>query len=83
MKYKITPKTNEEYISLTYGCKSFLDSNRFLSLGLDELANNLDKDDFKILKKQFPDKWQFLNEKLSHPFEYFNSIDDYTNPLII
>ena len=59
----------------------FLDSNRFLSLGLDELVNNLDKDDFKILEKEFPDKWQFLNEKLSYPFEYFNSIDDYKKPV--
>ena len=27
----VIPKTNEEYISLTYGCIRFLDSYRFLS----------------------------------------------------
>ena len=38
-------------------------------------------DDFKILKKEFPDKWQYLNKKLAYPYEYFNSIDDYKKPV--
>ena len=37
--------------------------------------------DFKILKKKFPDKWQYLNKKLAHPYEFFNSIDDYKKPV--
>ena len=28
--FEITPKTNEEYISVTYGCIRFIDSYRFL-----------------------------------------------------
>ena len=36
---------------------------------------------FKILKKEFPDKWQYLNKKLAYPYEYFNSIDDYKKPV--
>ena len=28
-----------------------------------KLVHNLDEDDFKILKKKFPDKWQYLNKK--------------------
>ena len=75
--FDIIPKTNEEYISVTYGCIKFIDSYRFLSSGLDSLVKNLDEDDFKILKKEFPDKWQYLNKKLSYPYEYFNSINDY------
>ena len=75
--FDIIPKTNEEYISVTYGCIRFVDSYRFLSSGLDSLVKNLDEDDFKILKKEFPDKWQYLNKKLAYPYEYFNSIDDY------
>ena len=75
--FNIIPKTNEEYITVTYGCIRFVDSYRFLSSGLDSLVKNLDEDDFKILKKEIPDKWQYLNKKLAYPYEYFNSIDDY------
>ena len=38
-------------------------------------------DDFNILKKQFPDKWQYLNKKVAYPYRYFNSIDDYKKPV--
>ena len=79
--FDIIPKTNEEYISVTYGCIRFIDSYRFLSSGLDSLVKILDEDDFKILKKEFPDKWQYLNKKLAYPYEYFNSIDDYKKPV--
>ena len=48
---------------------------------MDKLVKNLDEDDFKILKKEFPDKWQYLNKKLAYPYEYFNSIDDYKKPV--
>ena len=33
--FDIIPKTNVEYISLTYGCIKFIDSYRFLSNSLD------------------------------------------------
>ena len=65
VKFKIIPKTNEEYISVKYGCIRFIDSYRFLSESLDKLVKNLDEDDFKILKKEFPDKWQYLNKKVA------------------
>ena len=35
------PKTNEEYISVTYGCIGFIDIYRFLSSGLDSLVETL------------------------------------------
>ena len=35
------PKTNEEYISVTYGCIRFIDSYRLLSMCLDGLVKNL------------------------------------------
>ena len=34
VKFKIIPKTNEEYISVVYGCIRFIDSYRFLSSSL-------------------------------------------------
>ena len=66
VKFDIIPKTNEDYISVTYGCIRFIDSYRFLSSGLDSLVKNLDEDNFKILKKEFSDKWQYLNRKLAY-----------------
>ena len=48
---------------------------------MDKLVKNLDEVDFKILKKEFPDKWQYLNKKLAYPYEYFNNIDDYQKPV--
>ena len=77
VKFKIIPKINEEYIIVKNGCIRFIDSYRFLSESLDKLVKNLDVEDFKILKKKFPDKWQYLNKKLAYPYEYFNNIDDY------
>ena len=76
VKLKIIPKTNEEYITVKYGCIRFIDSYRFLSESLDKLVKNLDEDDFKILKKEFLDKWQYLNKKLAYPYQNFNSIND-------
>ena len=48
---------------------------------MDKIYKNLDEDEFKILKKEFPDKWQYLNKKLAYPNEYFNSIDEYKKPV--
>ena len=138
VKFDIIPKTNEEYISVTYGCIRFIDSYRFLSSGLDSLVKTLvdnsnktlknlkeevvDNDEIlniineiieddktiKDLKKDYPneiknleealldymgendlkvlktgllDKWKFLTKKLAHPYENFNSIDDYQKPV--
>ena len=36
--FDIIPKTNEEYISVTYGCIKFIDSYRFQSSSLDSLV---------------------------------------------
>ena len=55
------PRTNEENISVTYGCIRFIDNYRFLSRGLDDLVKTLDSDDFNLLKKKIPDKWESLN----------------------
>ena len=51
VKFDTTPKTNEEYISVTYGCIRFIDSYRFVSSGLDSLVKTLVDDSHKSLKK--------------------------------
>ena len=50
VKFDIIPKTNEEYISVTYGCIRFIDSYRFLSDSSGKLVKNLDVDDLKVSK---------------------------------
>ena len=71
VKFKNFPETNEEYISVTFGCIRFIDSYRFISSSLDKLVKVSDNEEFVILKKEFPDKWQYLNQKLAYSFEYF------------
>ena len=48
--FDIIPKTNEEYIAVTYGCIRFIDSYRFLSSGLDSLVQTLVDNGHKTLK---------------------------------
>ena len=103
VKFEILPKTNEEYISIRYGCIRFIDSYRFVSGSLDSLVkiivdsshktlndfekeivneikiltredrykndypdeveklevslNFMGQNDLKVLKTEFPDKW--------------------------
>ena len=81
VKFDNIPTTNEEYISVTYGCIRIFDSYGFLSRSLGGLVKKLNEDDFKILKKEFPDKWQYLNKKIAYPNENFNNIDDFKKPV--
>ena len=53
VKFHIIPQTNGQYMSVAYGCIRFIDSYRFLSLELDEIVRNLDKEHFKFWKKNF------------------------------
>ena len=48
--FEIKPKTNEEYISVTYGCIRFLDSCRFLQSRLDSLVKTLVDNSNKTMK---------------------------------
>ena len=51
VNFNIIPKTNEEYISVTYGCIIFIDSHRFLSSSMDLLVKTLVDNSHKTLKK--------------------------------
>ena len=71
VKFDILPKTNEEYISVTYGCIRFIDSYRFLSSSLDSLVKMLVDNSHKTLKafeEETVDNDEILNivNKIKH-----------------
>ena len=49
----------------------------------DASLNFIGEKDLKILKSEIPGKWKYLTRKLAYPYEYFKSIKDYKNLLII
>ena len=77
--FHVIPKTNEEYISISYGCIRFIDSYRFLQSSLDGLVKTVDE--LSLLKREFPSNWELLNKKLAYPYEYFKSLEDYDLPI--
>ena len=68
VKFDIIPKTNEEYISVTYGFIRFIDSYRFLSSGLDSLVKTLVDNSNKTLKN--------LKEEIVENNEILNIINE-------
>ena len=81
VKFETNPETNEQYISVTCGCISFIHSYSFLSDSLDKSVEISAEVDCKNLKKELPDHWEILNKNLSYPYENFNSIEDYQEPV--
>ena len=39
------------------------------------------ENDLKLLKTEFPDKWENLTKKLAYPYLFFNCIEDYQKPV--
>ena len=50
VEFKIIHETNEEYISIRYGCVRFIDSYRILSSGLDKLVETFVDNSHKSLE---------------------------------
>ena len=69
VKVDIMPKTNEEYLSVKYGRIRFIDSYRFLIVGLDGLVRTLDINHLEILNKRFLENWNIINKKLAYPHD--------------
>ena len=64
VKFDIIPKTNEEYISVTYGCIRFIDIYRFLSSSCVSLVKTLVDNSHKTLKdlkEEIVDNNEILN----------------------
>ena len=81
VKFDYSPKTNDDSMSVTYGCIIFTDSYRFLSSRWDSLVKTLVNIDFEFSKKGVPGKWEHPNKQLAYPFDHFNSFDDYKKPV--
>ena len=79
VKFKIIPKTNEEYISVRYGCIRFNDSHIFLSRSLDKLVKTLVEISHKTLKKlkEIVDNDEFL--KIVNKIKILLEEDRYIN----
>ena len=64
VKFDFIPKTNEEYISETYGCIRYIDNYRFLSSSFDSLVKTLVDNRNKTLenlKEEIVDNDEILN----------------------
>lgn len=79
----VLPVNKERFISFTYhhenGIKfRFIDSLRFMGASLDTLTSTLAKDDFKILRLEFPDlcdeSFNLLTRKGVFPYDYIDNL---------
>ena len=72
---QVIPKTDERYTSIIVNRNIiFSDSLQFLKASLDNLALNLEDNDFKHLLSEFPeDKLELLRKKDSYPYEWVDS----------
>ena len=64
VKFDITPKTNEEYVSVTYACIRLMNSYRFSSTSLDSLVKTLvdnSNKTLKVLKEEIIDNDEILD----------------------
>ena len=68
VNFDIIPKTNEGYISVTYGCVRFIGRYRFLSSRLDSLVKTIVNNSHKTLKD--------LKEEIVDNDEVWNVVDE-------
>ena len=81
--FEVTPKTNEEYISVKFGCIRFIHSYRFLSSSLGSLVKTLVDNSHKTLKdfeEEIVDNDEILN--IVNEIKMLNRKDKYKNDSI-
>ena len=80
-KFSVIPRSNDEYMSVNYGCVKFLDTMRFQQDSFEKLTESLNDHDYFHLKQQFPNHWMIPKKKLAYPYEFSESLDDYEKPI--
>ena len=77
----VIAKTIEEYMAVNYRCIKFLDSMRFLTASMEDLTKSMKDCDYIHLKKNFPNHWMLLKNKLAYPYEFYKTSADYEKPI--
>ena len=79
--FEVIAKNAENYICLTVRLQQrkikilFLDSFKFLSSSLQSLGQSLPDSEKHLIKKEYPNNYQYLLGKLCFPYEYVDSFD--------
>lgn len=77
----VVAKTAENYICLTIRLQQrkikilFLDSYKFLSSKLESLGETLPDSEKFLIKREYPNNYQYLLGKLCFPYEYVDSFE--------
>ena len=79
---QVIPKTDERYTSIIVNRNIiFSDSLQFLKASLDNLALNLEDNDFKHLLSEFPeDKLELLRKRDLYPYQWVDSYRKFLYP---
>ena len=81
IKLSVKSRTNEEYMSVKYGCIQFLESMRFQPGSMEFLTESSKDEDWIHLKEEFPNHWGILKKKLAHPYEFHKNLEGYEEPI--
>ena len=65
VKLSVMPRTNEDCMSVSYGCVKFFHRIEFQQASLEELSQSLNEEDFIHLKYEFPNHWMVLSKNLA------------------
>ena len=78
---QVIPKTSEKCMSIIINKNIiFLDSLQFCNSSLNNLASNLNNEDFKHLMLEFPiEKLEILKRKESYPYEWVDSYEQFNH----
>ena len=77
VQFGLVSKLNENFLSFVYGSLRFIDPMNLLQGTLDQLPSNLKLQDLVGTKKKQLGSLELYSQKISYPYKYFNSIDDY------
>ena len=78
MDINCIPNNMEKYMAFMLGKNLiFLDSFKFMSTGLDKLAENLPDDAFIYTRKEFNEQFNLMKQKGIYPYDYMDSFQKF------